>query len=178
MRLARDQGLMVCDYCGSQIAPPTDDEGVLVLEPTAHHCPVCEIFLADASIESHDLLYCTQCHGMLFEMEKFLPLLDVLREFRYWSRSSQAPREFDAARALGCPLCKQPMDQHLYGGGGNVEVDSCEPCSVLWLDRGELSRIVAAPDRDPQALYHSFGPSDKSASEEASPLSRFHLPEL
>ncbi len=178
MRLARDQGLMICDYCGSQIAPPTDEEGVLVLEPTAHHCPVCEIFLADASIESHDLLYCTQCHGMLFEMEKFLPLLDVLREYRYWSRSSQAAREFDAARMLHCPLCKLEMDQHLYGGGGNVDVDSCEPCSVLWLDRGELSRIVAAPDRDPQALYQSYSLPGEPASVAADPHSPSRLPEL
>jgi Zn-finger nucleic acid-binding protein len=44
------------------------------------------------------------------------------------------------------------MDEHLYGGGGNVDMDSCESCSVLWLDRGELSRMVAAPDRDPRDL--------------------------
>jgi Zn-finger nucleic acid-binding protein len=36
-----------------------------------------------------------------------------------------------------------------------MDVDSCEPCGVLWLDRGELSRIVAAPDRDPRDGYES-----------------------
>jgi Zn-finger nucleic acid-binding protein len=156
MRLSRDQGLMICDYCGSQIAPPADEEGVLVFGPTSRHCPACEILLADASLESNDLLYCTRCHGMLFEMEKFLPLLDVLREFRYWSRSSQAPRQFDTSQTLHCPLCGLEMDRHLYGGGGNVNVDSCEPCGVLWLDRGELSRIVAAPDRDPRESSTQF----------------------
>jgi len=154
-RLSRDQGLMICDYCGSQTAPQTDEEGVLVLEPTSHQCQLCQAPLANASLESCEMLYCTRCHGMLFEMEKFLPLLDVLREFRYWSRSSQAPRVSDAGRVLHCPLCSQEMDQHLYGGGGNLDVDSCEPCSVLWLDRGELSRIVAAPDRDPRAVPSS-----------------------
>jgi Zn-finger nucleic acid-binding protein len=160
MRLERDQGLMICDYCASQAAPPTDEEGVLAMEPTAHKCPLCEAPLANASIDSHELLYCTQCHGMLFDMEKFLPLVDVLREQRYWSRSSPAQRVFDAARVLRCPLCGHEMDEHLYGGGGNMDVDSCEPCGVLWLDRGELSRIVAAPDRYPRDGYESAAKQD------------------
>ena len=152
MRLSRDQGLMTCDYCGSQAMPPMDEEGVVVMDATAHNCPICRIPLSEASIESCELLYCTSCHGMLFDMEKFLPLLEVLREHRYWSRSSQTPRDLNAVRVLDCPLCRQQMDEHLYGGGGNMDVDSCEQCGVLWLDRGELSRIVAAPDRDPQVL--------------------------
>jgi Zn-finger nucleic acid-binding protein len=98
---------------------------------------------------------------MLLDMEKFLPLLNVLREYRYWSRSSQARRD-TADKVLNCPLCKREMDKHIYGGGGNVNVDSCESCNVLWLDRGELSRIVAAPDRDPQTLYLSYNYAGKS----------------
>jgi Zn-finger nucleic acid-binding protein len=162
MRLVRDQGLMICDYCGSQATPPTDEDGVVVMDATSHNCPVCQTPLAEASIESHEMLYCTSCHGMLLEMEKFLPLLQLLREYRYWSRSSQAPRDFDSGRVLHCPLCQQQMDKHLYGGGGNVDVDSCEPCGVLWLDRGELSRIVAAPDRDARTLYQSYDAPEKS----------------
>jgi Zn-finger nucleic acid-binding protein len=148
-RLSRDQGLMICDYCGSQSTPPADEEGVLVMTPSTHNCPSCGTALADGSIEGHELLYCTRCRGMLIEMGKFLGMLDGLREHRYWSRSSQAPRSRDAGRVLRCPLCALEMDKHPYGGGGNIDVDSCESCGVLWLDRGELSRIVAAPDRDP-----------------------------
>jgi Zn-finger nucleic acid-binding protein len=166
MRLSRDQGLMICDYCGSQATPPVDEDGVVVMDPTGHNCPVCDIALVNAAIDSHELLYCTRCHGMLFDMEKFLPLLDVLREYRYWSRSSQAPRAFEDGRALHCPLCKLAMDKHAYGGGGNVDVDSCEQCEVLWLDRGELSRIVAAPDRNPQAEFEGAGAADKSDAAE------------
>jgi len=170
MRLSRDQGLMICDYCGSQATPPVDEDGVVVLDPTERQCPVCKTRLVNASIDTHELLYCSRCHGMLFDMEKFLPLLDVLREYRYWSRSSQAPRAFEDGRVLHCPLCNQAMDRHPYGGGGNVDVDSCEPCEVLWLDRGELSRIVAAPDRDPQAELQGACALDKADT--AEPASR------
>jgi Zn-finger nucleic acid-binding protein len=38
------------------------------------------------------------------------------------------------------------MDTHFYAGPGNVIVDTCDDCSLLWLDRGELTRIVHAPD--------------------------------
>ena len=149
MRLIRDQGVMICGYCGTQSTPATDEEGVLAMDPTKYSCPVCATHpLADASMETCELLYCTNCRGILVEMEKFLPLLTVLREHRYWSRSSLSPRDFDPTRVLHCPLCQQEMDEHPYGGGGNVAVDSCEACGVLWLDRGELSRIVAAPDRE------------------------------
>ena len=164
MRLLRDQGLMICDYCGSQATPRADEEGMIVLDPTKHKCPVCGTALANASLESREMLYCTGCHGMLLEMEQFLPLLQVLREFRYWSRSSQAPREFDATRVLQCPLCQHEMDEHPYGGGGNVAVDSCEACGVLWLDRGELARIVAAPDRDPVPAHQDTDDRETAAT--------------
>src|SRR5580704_16619607 len=51
-RLSRDQGLMICDYCGSQTTPPMDEEGVVVVAPTKHNCPVCETPLYDAALES------------------------------------------------------------------------------------------------------------------------------
>src|SRR5579862_8997773 len=104
MRLSRDQGLMICDYCGSQATPTTDEDGVVVTNATTHNCPVCATPLANASIESEELLYCARCHGMLLEMERFLPLLDILREHRYWSRSSMAPRDVDGGRVVHCPL--------------------------------------------------------------------------
>ena len=39
------------------------------------------------------------------------------------------------------------MIGHPYGGPGNVNIDTCERCSVIWLDRNELRRIALAPDR-------------------------------
>jgi Zn-finger nucleic acid-binding protein len=105
MHLCRDQLVMICDYCGSRTTPPPDDGGVRVAaDATSHRCPVCEASLADGLIESQELLYCTGCHGMLFNMEKLVPLLQVLREHRYSFKSSEAPRDIDANRVLHCPL--------------------------------------------------------------------------
>jgi hypothetical protein len=38
------------------------------------------------------------------------------------------------------------MDAHFYAGPGHVIIDSCENCCLIWLDGGELMRIVQAPE--------------------------------
>jgi hypothetical protein len=40
------------------------------------------------------------------------------------------------------------MATHPYYGPGNVVIDSCESCDLLWLDFGELKQIVDAPGKD------------------------------
>jgi hypothetical protein len=37
---------------------------------------------------------------------------------------------------------------HPYYGPGNVVLDSCESCELVWLDFGELKQIVDAPGND------------------------------
>jgi Zn-finger nucleic acid-binding protein len=151
VRLDRDQGLMVCDYCGSQATPPADEDGVQVLDPSQHACPACHAALSNGRLEQHDMLYCTACHGMLIAMDDILPLLEELRDHRERPAAYLAPRETEAAPTFSCPLCNHPMDRHPYGGGGNVMVDSCEDCAQLWLGRGELRKIASAPD--PEVVF-------------------------
>jgi Zn-finger nucleic acid-binding protein len=44
------------------------------------------------------------------------------------------------------------MDTHQYGGAGNVVIDNCYACSVIWLDWGELNRIITVPGEEPFEL--------------------------
>jgi Zn-finger nucleic acid-binding protein len=37
------------------------------------------------------------------------------------------------------------MEVHPYYGPGNVVVDSCCHCGLVWLDAGEISMIETAP---------------------------------
>jgi len=156
MRADRERGLFVCDYCESQAVPPADDDGVLVLGPANEKCPICTsttspAMLSNGSLESFSLLYCGHCRGMLIGMDDFQPLIAALRSHRDAPAAFLAPRSStDAERTLQCPRCRAAMDDHPYGGGGNVNVDSCEECDVIWLDGGELRKIAAAADH--QAL--------------------------
>jgi Zn-finger nucleic acid-binding protein len=50
-----------------------------------------------------------------------------------------------------CPRCAVPMMPFNYAGDSGVVLDKCPGCARLWLDGGDLERIlavVAASDRD------------------------------
>jgi Zn-finger nucleic acid-binding protein len=84
-------------------------------------------------------------------MFNFLPLVEYMRRVAFDRSQHSAPDNADADRKFACPLCGATMMGHPYGGPGNVNIDTCERCSVLWLDRNELRRVVLAPDHS--SLY-------------------------
>lgn len=45
--------------------------------------------------------------------------------------------------AVKCPLCLDTTLEVTHHGG--IEVDICPRCRGVWLDRGELERLVAGP---------------------------------
>jgi Zn-finger nucleic acid-binding protein len=163
MRLDRERGLLHCDYCRSEAMPPVGEDGVQILGGTAYSCPHCAAKLSDGLMERRPLLFCESCRGMLISMEHFLPLVEHLRALRAAPAPFLAPRgDHDAGRDLNCPLCRQSMHNHPYGGGGNVHIESCERCSAIWLDRAELQRIVVAPDPRPVYSNYDAGGFDRS----------------
>lgn len=150
-----------CDYCGNVVVPERDTSGVRILSesPDGQACPICNLPLYQASLGASPLLYCTRCHGMLIAMMEFQSLLDA-------ARTASAPipalpavvHELD--RTIHCPHCHNPMEAHYYAGGGNVVMDTCEPCCLHWLDHDELARIAQANpsernaiDRAPDSFY-------------------------
>jgi Zn-finger nucleic acid-binding protein len=159
LRVDPDRGLFVCDYCAGEFAPPPEADGVLVIGPSALLCSLCQTPLSDALLGSFSLKYCAACHGMLISMDDLAPLIDAIRSHRDRPSGYLPPRtSAEADRHLRCPQCGAPMDGHAYGGGGNVNVDSCETCSLIWLDQGELRKIAIAPDHEPVYLKTGDSP--------------------
>jgi len=136
---------------GDQVS---EDE-VQVGGETTKVCPACQALLSDGTMQGKPVLYCTKCRGMLVSIDKFLPLVEFLRALRRPNGLTLEPRDnSDADRKLSCPECAQTMVGYPYGGPGNVNLDACERCSVIWLDHHELGRIVLAPDHYP--VYSSY----------------------
>ena len=51
---------------------------------------------------------------------------------------------------MNCPLClDETLQAHVRGG---IEIDVCPRCRGVWLDRGELDRLVemSAPTKSPR----------------------------
>jgi Zn-finger nucleic acid-binding protein len=150
MRLKADQVCFQCDYCGSIQVPEANAEGIRVFDQQATlACPICSVELVQASAGGARLLYCNHCHGMLISMDVFPEVVQDLKIHRETTACVARPFDpRDLGRRISCPQCGRQMDTHLYGGGGNVIIDDCETCSLIWLDYGELDRIVRAPDRE------------------------------
>lgn len=62
-------------------------------------------------------------------------------------------RSADQVAAMPCPVCSVPL---VMSDRQGIEIDYCPQCRGVWLDRGELDKIIErsaapAPSRAPQA---------------------------
>jgi Zn-finger nucleic acid-binding protein len=140
----------VCEYCGSFAFPEPSEDGVVALgERGDADCPICSTALSTASIAEVRVLHCATCQGVLADQEAFSTIVKFIR-----ARASGEPdpvrpvNQKDLEREIACPYCGQLMSTHPYYGPGNVVIDNCARCGVIWLDYGELAAIRDAPGRD------------------------------
>ncbi|WP_057882374.1 TFIIB-type zinc ribbon-containing protein [Tsuneonella troitsensis] len=61
--------------------------------------------------------------------------------------------------AMQCPVCRVPLAMSDRQG---IEIDYCPQCRGVWLDRGELDKIIersapAAPAQRPAPSYAQHG---------------------
>jgi Zn-finger nucleic acid-binding protein len=154
-----------CDYCHAVFFPGEADDGVVVCAGSASSgqadsaaspavdqaCPVCSVPLVQAAIARIPVQFCTQCHGLLTPMNELQSLIDASRTVDHTPAVQTPPDPSELKRTIQCPKCHRRMDTHPYAGPGNVIIDSCGDCLLIWLDRGELTRIARAPDEsDPE----------------------------
>src|SRR3954468_4926077 len=98
-----------------------NEDDVQACSETTNACPVCQALLSGGNIEGRPVLYCTKCRGLLVSIDRFLPLIEILRALRTPTALSLEPRDdSDADRRLACPMCGKTMTGHPYGGPGNV----------------------------------------------------------
>ena len=142
------------DYCHAVYLPEKDDDGVRVLgEPTYQSCPVCSVTMSQASVAGFNIIYCTQCRHVDPDKENFKCCSTVRSQQRDavaqpgrgWKRPAPHPQLPQMSPCHG--------EAHLYAGPGNVVIDSCDTCSLNWLDHGELMRIAHSPDEHRQDSF-------------------------
>jgi Zn-finger nucleic acid-binding protein len=147
MKLVLDRQHFYCEYCASILYPQENEDGIRILDQESNTpCPVCDIPLVYGYIGNTQILTCQKCKGILFDMEIFLMVINYIR-----ANSTDPVLTLPAVnldemkRAVSCPECGQRMSTHPYGGPGNLIVDNCIHCNLLWLDYKELERIFRAP---------------------------------
>ncbi|WP_336072279.1 zf-TFIIB domain-containing protein [Nitratireductor rhodophyticola] len=70
-------------------------------------------------------------------------------------------REHDAG--LLCPACRVEL---VMSERQNIEIDYCPKCRGVWLDRGELDKIIERslsrePERQTESTFQRHGDRDK-----------------
>ncbi len=153
MELFSQRRYYFCRHCGAfhfLEAPEIDGLEVLVRPADARACPNCGQGMSRSLLDrTHDVEHCEQCRGVLMARRTFA---EVVTRRRAWATGPAMPpqpidrRELE--RLIACPVCRGRMEAHPYYGPGNVIMDSCGHCDLVWLDFGELRQIVDAPGRD------------------------------
>lgn len=96
--------------------------------------------------------HCPRCRGILLDRFDFRDTLYARR--RAATQPPAPPHPLDRshlARRVHCPRCGRPMETHPYLGPGNIVIDTCNVCNLIWLDGMELEQATNAPglDRSP-----------------------------
>ena len=95
--------------------------------------------------------YCRNCRGVLIARRSFAA---VVEKRRAWATGTPGPpvplNRQELERKVRCPACTGPMATHPYYGPGNVVIDSCETCELMWLDFGELESDRRRPGEGPR----------------------------
>ena len=153
MELVESRRYFRCRHCGAFHFPQSvEADGIRIVGhlPDGRKCPVCATAMAQAMLDDdHPVDFCARCRGVLLPRETFA---GVTNKRRAWATSPPAepvPLERQALhRQLACPKCGGPFETYPHYGPGNVVIDSCATCDVIWLDFGEMRQIVDAPGRD------------------------------
>lgn len=177
-------GSFRCRYCDARSGPDPQSLSAEGLVLSGHdedrNCPVCEVPLQSGRVKTRTpVVGCRQCHGFLVEHEELGWLIQCERKAYVGSEvMPQRPDVSELSRRIACPACLGPMEAYFYAGPGNSFIDGCYPCGLVWLDAGELQRIVTAPGRreDPGVAWlASSAPASASPRPEPGDASTLEL---
>jgi len=144
MKVEDGKDIFHCEYCGSyNFSNPNKDGIALLDEISPYVCPTCNQPLVTAIIKNIHIFACPVCRGNLINQAKMLSILrlasspDMVREDQ-----PSPPDRSEFQRKLVCPGCMETMEAYPYGGPGNIIIQGCSHCQLIWLDFGELTRVV------------------------------------
>jgi Zn-finger nucleic acid-binding protein len=126
------------------------DDTALVFEDRSAEitCPDCQDDMRFCLMSGLKCVGCPKCLGMLIDGEGFGELVRMLRSmYKGPNDLPKPPEENELRKHRQCPSCLGTMDTHPYYGPGNVVIDACRECKLVWLDRDEMGRIVRAPGK-------------------------------
>ena len=119
-------------------------------------CPACKGVVVVVEHERIEIDYCTKCFGVWLdagELELLLERLALDGSAFAMDVLMSLPAQEVAEKARPCPICRKKMRKVLVGAQPVVLVDVCPRGHGLWLDSGEVHRIIEqVVSVDPHAI--------------------------
>jgi Zn-finger nucleic acid-binding protein len=89
---------------------------------------------------------CGKCGGQFFDSGEMFGAFGIKADPSYWDRSETSGPVKDGE--LPCPVCHTHMlVQDVKHEAEHVEIDRCGKCGGIWLDKGEVQKIMAIGQR-------------------------------
>lgn len=134
------------------------------------NCPKCNSELSTFQVDEMKLEQCTSCEGMWFDKDEIRQVKDKAdsdlnwMDFEIWKHADKFK---SGKHKYNCPKCNQKMEVLNYDET-NIEIDYCKSCEGVWLDKGEIQKLIAA--LEDELLTKSFSEYVKKTLEEAKEL--------
>jgi Zn-finger nucleic acid-binding protein len=107
-------------------------------------CPICNVEMKKTIFYGDEVDYCPQCLGMWFKKDGLRIAKDKKDKDLKWVDIElwEDKTKFKISEiGKSCPVCSVPLYSVKYGDS-EIEVDVCNLCEGIWLNRGEFKKII------------------------------------
>lgn len=114
-------------------------------------CPECKIELDQRNIGDVTVDECSRCRGIWYDKNELDAVKDEIdpdlswMDFRIWP---EKPDFRVSEQPIDCPSCAGVTMQRITYRGPDVDVLFCPACEGTWLNPGDLTKIVAALEKE------------------------------
>ncbi|MEN3015383.1 MAG: zf-TFIIB domain-containing protein [bacterium] len=114
------------------------------------YCPRCkslgqEVPLQQSMLSNIEINVCQTCGGIWFETKELGMATAVdKKEIEQLTQTLSQAKDIEKSQdmEMQCPKCSTNMFKYRYMYTSDIYIDSCEQCEGIWVDKGELLRIV------------------------------------
>lgn len=137
-------GARFCARCGAAMLRAVDEDAAPL------PCPRCAETMTALTLGDSDVRECGACGGLWLDAPTLQRLCDAREQHTAITgmlagRVPTAGVPADTVRYVPCPACHKLMNRINFARTSGVIMDVCKPHGV-WLDRGELERVVGFVD--------------------------------